>query len=149
MEQNRVDYEEQLPQRIENNGANAGIIAINSAADRVLTSLESISSISTDLTDMMHTFANMQIGIKQINAELDAFKTATGAKLDKFKLQVPILDKQMDRISNRIEQITDKILALTDDDMSEQTLKKQATLMNMLSNFNDSFNNLVMRLMEF
>ena len=149
MEQNRVDYEEQLPQRIENNGANAGIIAINSAADRVLTSLESISSISTDLTDMMHTFANMQIGIKQINAELDAFKTATGAKLDKFKLQVPILDKQMDRISNRINQITDKILALTDDDMSEQTLKKQATLMNMLSNFNDSFNNLVMRLMEF
>lgn len=149
MEQNRVDYEEQLPQRIENNGANAGIIAINSAADRVLTSLESISSISTDLTDMMHTFANMQIGIKQINAELDAFKTATGAKLDKFKLQVPILDKQMDRISNRIDQITDKILALTDDDMSEQTLKKQATLMNMLSNFNDSFNNLVMRLMEF
>lgn len=149
MEQNRVDYEEQLPQRIENNGANAGIIAINSAADRVLTSLESISSISTDLTDMMHTFANMQIGIKQINAELDAFKTATGAKLDKFKLQVPILDKQMDRISNRIDQITDKILALTDDDMSEQTLKKQATLMNMLSDFNDSFNNLVMRLMEF
>ena len=149
MEQNRVDYEEQLPQRIENNGANAGIIAINSAADRVLTSLESISSISTDLTDMMHTFANMQIGIKQITAELDAFKTATGAKLDKFKLQVPILDKQMDRISNRIDQITDKILALTDDDMSEQTLKKQATLMNMLSNFNDSFNNLVMRLMEF
>lgn len=149
MEQNRVDYEEQLPQRIENNGANAGIIAINSAADRVLTSLESISSISTDLTDMMHTFANMQIGIKQINAELDAFKTATGAKLDKFKLQVPILDKQMDRISNRIDQITDKILALTDDDMSEQTLKKQAMLMNMLSDFNDSFNNLVMRLMEF
>ncbi len=149
MEQNRVDYEEQLPQRIENNGANAGIIAINSAADRVLTSLESISSISTDLTDMMHTFANMQIGIKQINAELDAFKTATGAKLDKFKLQVPILDKQMDRISNRIDQITDKILALTDDDMSEQALKKQATLMNMLSDFNDSFNNLVMRLMEF
>lgn len=149
MGQNRVDYEEQLPQRIENNGANAGIIAINSAADRVLTSLESISSISTDLTDMMHTFANMQIGIKQINAELDAFKTATGAKLDKFKLQVPILDKQMDRISNRIDQITDKILALTDDDMSEQTLKKQATLMNMLSDFNDSFNNLVMRLMEF
>lgn len=149
MRQNNEDYEEQLPQTIENNGANAGVIAISSAADRVLSSLDSISSISSDMNDMMHTFADMRIGIKQINAELDAFKTATGAKLDKFKLQVPILDKQMDRISSRIDQITDKVLALTDDDMSEQTLKKQSMLMDMLSGFNDSFNNLVMRLMEF
>ena len=124
MEQNKADFEEQLPQQIENNGANAGVIAISSAADRVLSSLDSINSISSDMTDIMHTFANMRIGLKQIDAELDAFKTATGAKLDKFKLQVPILDKQMDRISDRIDQITDKILALTDDDMSEQALKK-------------------------
>lgn len=149
MEQNKADFEEQLPQQIENNGANAGVIAISSAADRVLSSLDSINSISSDMTDIMHTFANMRIGLKQIDAELDAFKTATGAKLDKFKLQVPILDKQMDRISDCIDQITDKILALTDDDMSEQTLKKQSVLMDALSNFNDSFNNLVMRLMEF
>lgn len=43
MEQNKADFEEQLPQQIENNGANAGVIAISSAADRVLSSLDSIT----------------------------------------------------------------------------------------------------------
>ena len=91
----------------------------------------------------------MHVAVEQIEAELEAFKTATGAKLEKFKLQVPILDKQMDKISDRIDMITERILSLTDDDMSEETLKKQSLLMDTLSNFSVSFNNLVMKLMEF
>lgn len=62
---------------------------------------------------------------------------------------MPILDKQMDKISDRIDMITERILSLTDDDMTEETLKKQSLLMDTLSNFSVSFNNLVMKLMEF
>lgn len=123
--------------------------AIASATELMMASLDKVSTMSSDIDDMVHAIANMRVAVKQIDAQLDAFKAATGAKLDKFKLQVPILDKQMDKISDRIDKITDKILSLTDDDMSEQTLKKQSVLMDALSNFNDSFNNLVMRLMEF
>ena len=62
---------------------------------------------------------------------------------------MPILDKQMDKISDRIDMITERILSLTDGDMTEETLKKQSLLMDTLSNFSGSFNNLVMKLMEF
>ena len=126
-----------------------GLLAISSATDLMVTSLDKINSITSDINDMVHTLANMHVAVEQIEAELEAFKTATGAKLDKFKLQVPILDKQMDKISDRIDMITERILSLTDDDMTEETLKKQSLLMDTLSNFSGSFNNLVMKLMEF
>lgn len=144
----KEEYETYNDNEAVSQGNNA-LPAITSATELMMASLDKVNNLSSDIDDMVHTISNMHVAVKQIDAELDAFKTATGAKLDKFKLQVPILDKQMDRISNRIDQITDKILALTDDDMSEQTLKKQSVLMDALSNFNDSFNNLVMRLMEF
>ena len=126
-----------------------GLLAISSATDLMVTSLDKINSITSDFNDMVDTLANMHVAVEQIEAELEAFKTATGAKLDKFKLQVPILDKQMDKISDRIDMITERILSLTDGDMTEETLKKQSLLMDTLSNFSGSFNNLVMKLMEF
>lgn len=126
-----------------------GLLAISSATNLMMTSLDKVNSITSDINDMVHTLANMHVAVKQIEAELEAFKTATGAKLDKFKLQVPILDKQMDKISDRIDMITERILSLTDGDMTEETLKKQSLLMDTLSNFSVSFNNLVMKLMEF
>ena len=126
-----------------------GLLAISSATDLMVTSLDKINSRTSDFNDMVHTLANMHVAVEQIEAELEAFKTATGAKLDKFKLQVPILDKQMDKISDRIDMITERILSLTDGDMTEETLKKQSLLMDTLSNFSGSFNNLVMKLMEF
>lgn len=146
--QQQEEYEAYNNAGAASQGQNA-LPAITSATELMMASLDKVSTLTSDIDDMVHTIANMRVAVKQIDAQLDAFKTATGAKLDKFKLQVPILDKQMDRISDRIDQITDKILSLTDDDMSEQTLKKQSVLMDALSNFNDSFNNLVMRLMEF
>ena len=126
-----------------------GLLAISSATNLMMTSLDKVNSITSDINDMVHTLANMHVAVKQIEAELEAFKTATGAKLDKFKLQVPILDKQMDKISDRIDMITERILSLTDGDMTEETLKKQSLLMDTLSNFSVSFNNLVLKLMEF
>ena len=139
------DNYEILPSTNEQNG----LLAISSATDLMMTSLDKVNNISSNINDMVHTLANMHVAVAQIEAELEAFKTATGAKLEKFKLQVPILDKQMDKISDRIDMITERILSLTDDDMSEETLKKQSLLMDTLSNFSVSFNNLVMKLMEF
>ena len=139
------DNYEILPSTNEQNG----LLAISSATDLMMTSLDKVNNISSNIHDMVHTLANMHVAVEQIEAELEAFKTATGAKLEKFKLQVPILDKQMDKISDRIDMITERILSLTDDDMSEETLKKQSLLMDTLSNFSVSFNNLVMKLMEF
>ena len=139
------DHYEILPSTNEQNG----LLAISSATDLMMTSLDKVNNISSNINDMVHTLANMHVAVEQIEAELEAFKTATGAKLEKFKLQVPILDKQMDKISDRIDMITERILSLTDDDMSEETLKKQSLLMDTLSNFSVSFNNHVMKLMEF
>lgn len=139
------DNYEILPSTNEQNG----LLAISSATDLMMTSLDKVNNISSNINDMVHTLANMHVAVEQIEAELEAFKTATGAKLEKFKLQVPILDKQMDKISDRIDMITERILSLTDGDMTEETLKKQSLLMDTLSNFSVSFNNLVMKLMEF
>ena len=139
------DNYEILPSTNEQNG----LLAISSATDLMMTSLDKVNNISSNINDMVHTLANMHVAVEQIEAELEAFKTATGAKIEKFKLQVPILDKQMAKISDRIDMITERILSLTDDDMSEETLKKQSLLMDTLSNFSVSFNNLVMKLMEF
>ena len=139
------DNYEILPSTNEQNG----LLAISSATDLMMTSLDKVNNISSNINDMVHTLANMHVAVEQIEAELEAFKTATGAKLEKYKLQVPILDKQMDKISDRIDMITERILSLTDGDMTEETLKKQSLLMDTLSNFSGSFNNLVMKLMEF
>lgn len=125
------------------------MMAIMAKTQFLSKSIDSVNVLVDDVNQMVKSITDMQIAVKQIDSELEKFKTETGAKLDKFKLQVPLLDKQMDNISNRIDKITDRILSLTDDDMSEQTLKKQSVLMSALSTFNDSFNNLVMKLMEF
>lgn len=133
---------------VQGDGTNA-LTTLDATVNHVVEALDVVSDVTASFDEMVHTLADMHVAVKQIDAELDAFKAATGAKLEKFKSQVPVLDRQMDNISARIDKVTDKILSLTDDDMSEQTLQKQAMLMDLLSKCNDSFNNMVMKLMEF
>lgn len=55
-----------------------GLLAISSATDLMMTSLDKVNSITSDFNDMVHTLANMHVAVEQIEAELEAFKTATG-----------------------------------------------------------------------
>ena len=86
--------------------------------------------------------------LKRLDTELEAFIVQTNANLDRFKSAIPMLEKQLDKASNRIDKITDEALLHAKNCNMTEEVKKHSLMIEMLSSANDSFNNLLMRILS-
>lgn len=120
----------------------------------VLDKMESVSNSLNNLTSSLNDLGNMYIAAKQLDKEialldhqLEAFKTQVGANLERFKITANILSIQLEQASVRIDKIVDKILDFEDVCGDSEKMERQMMLMNMLSQINGSFNNILMKLL--
>lgn len=117
--------------------------------EKIDNTISDIKSLSSDVKETVQALANMNVEIERMDHQLEAFMAETGAKLEKFKVQAPIMEKMLDKASDRLDKITEKVLALSDDSTDEIKLKRQQQLMEQLNKANDNFNNMIMKLMNF
>ena len=117
--------------------------------EKIDNTISDIKSLSSDVKETVQALANMNVEIERMDHQLEAFMAETGAKLEKFKVQAPIMEKMLDKASDRLDKITEKVLALSDDSTDEIKMKRQQQLMEQLNKANDNFNNMIMKLMNF
>ena len=120
---------------------------INTAIQRVSNIMDQVSDVSCTFAQVMNSANEMKIEIARLDHQLDAFIAQTDANLERFKRAAPILEKQLENASSRIDRIVDKILSNSDSDITEESLQKQSILIDMMTQANDSFNNMIMKLL--
>lgn len=130
------DYEEISPMEFANN-----------AMQKVSSIMDRATDITCTFAQVMNSANEMKLEIARLDHQLDAFIAQTDANLERFKRAAPILEKQLENASARIDRITDKILCNSDADLTPESLKKQSILIDMMTQANDSFNNMVMKLL--
>lgn len=119
--------------------------AIGEVADQTM---NIVSSVSSTITDVTNAIGNMNLEMKRVDAQLSAFLAHTDANLQRFKAAAPMIEKQLDKASERLDKITDKLLDLTVEAETETDLKKQSLLLDALSNANEQFNGMIAKLMS-
>jgi transcription elongation factor Elf1 len=130
------DYEEMSPTEFANN-----------AMQRVSSIMDKATDITCTFAQVMNSANEMKMEIARLDHQLDAFIAQTDANLERFKRAAPIIEKQLENASERIDRITDKILSNSDSDLTPESLQKQSILIDMMTQANDSFNNMVMKLL--
>lgn len=107
------------------------------------------NNVVTSVTDVIKYTQDIKLQIKQLDVQLEKFIIETKSDLERFKSAIPVLEHQLNNISARIDRITDSIIANTEiNDMNESTLKKHQLLLDLLANTNDSFNNMLVRILS-
>lgn len=72
----------------------------------------------------------------------------TNFKLERFRAAMPVLEKQLTSVSNRIDKITDSMITNVMDAKDDLSIKKHEMLLSMLTDANNSFNNMLTKLIN-
>lgn len=120
----------------------------NNVATTVDNALDIVSLVTTSVTDTIQIVANVKLEIAQLDHDLDKFLADSNMRLERFKSAMPVLEKQLNKISDRIDSITDKMLTNVMDAKDTDSIKKHELMMDMLNGANDSFNNMLCKLIS-
>lgn len=122
---------------------------VDNVAMQIAAAVNVVNNITTSVTDTIQHIADVKLEMARLDNELEQFIAQTSANLERFKSSIPMLSKQLDKASDRIDKITDEALAHAKScSMTEDELKKHSLMIDMLESANDSFNNLLMRILS-
>jgi len=119
---------------------------VNNALSKIDSVCGLVGNLSSSFSETALAIANTKTEIARLENELDRFIAESQVSLEKFKAVAPILSTQLENASKRIDKITDTILSSSNDSLSEESLKKQNALVDLLNTSNDTFNNLLVKL---
>lgn len=135
---------------MEENYENLPIVGtVDEVAMQVASAVDVINNVTTSVTDTIKYIADVKVQLARLDNELEQFLAQTNANLERFKAAIPMLEKQLDKASDRIDRITDTALMhANNSEMSDDALKKHSLMIDMLESANESFNNLLMRILS-
>lgn len=114
---------------------------------QINSSLDMVNQLMGGAQDIMMTYADMKKQIVMVEAQVDAFCASLETDLAKYQQRLPMLEKQLDRASDRIDKFVDKILNDDGDVTSPEYLQKQSLLLDALTSISDQFNTIIMKLL--
>lgn len=122
---------------------------VDDVAMQIAAAVNVVNNVTTSVTETIQHIANVKLEMARLDNELEQILAQTNANLERFKSSIPMLSKQLDKASDRIDKITDEALAHAKScSMTEDELKKHSLMIDMLESANDSFNNLLMRILS-
>ena len=91
---------------------------------------------------------NLALETRRLEHQLDAFIFKTQSDIVKFEILVPVVEKQLQNLSDRIDKLIDKLM---DEDLSntdEGILEKHNLILQLLMQENETFNNAMMKMLS-
>lgn len=103
--------------------------------------------IMSSVTDYKSIAAEVESQRAQMDFQLNAMLVKAQSDLESKKLFVPIIGKQLDRIQDRIDKFSDKLIDMMDD-FSSDAMEKQRILLEFIEGQNDKLQQLSFNLMR-
>lgn len=108
--------------------------------------VEALDIASASVESITKVVADMNVQIAEVRAQVEIFSKMMDTDLEKYKQRLPIMEKQLDRASKRIDNLVDKIL---DDNspMTTEYLQKQSILLEALTKMSSDYNSIIASLL--
>ena len=126
---------------------NQEVLQHDSALDKLNDGMDKLGMIVDSASDIAITIADMRIQIATVEAQVDAFCHALDTDLAKYEQRLPMLERQLNRASDRIDKFVDKILNEDGDSTSPEYLQRQSMLLDALADMSNQFNTIIMKLL--
>lgn len=99
---------------------------------------QSIRELATQVTK---SFENMYMANLQINGKLEALRIMSDKNTAKFKELVKGAEKRLDQEMNMIDKLTESLISYNLSSCNEADIRAQESIMNLIQNYSEKFNN--------
>lgn len=105
-----------------------------------------VNSISTTIYDIKKISAEVEIECARLDHALEALMVKAQRDARIYEQSIPTLDKNFERLQDRMDKLMDKAMDLIVEDMSENALAKQEAVMSLIEVTNNALNSLIQKL---
>ena len=114
----------------------------------IVATLRAVNNAITSVANTVQYAQMVKLEIARLETQLDQFIIQSNNNLERFKSAMPVLEGQLNRISARIDKITDCLLETTSSSLEEKDLKRYSMQMDLLSSVNESFSSLLTKMLS-
>ncbi len=122
----------------------------NTINDTLQTANEVINNVSmiwNCTLDTVKAVKELDVILKQMDVSLEMFLKNSDVNLAKFQTNAGIVEKQLDRISDRIDKVLDNALSIDSKNCAIVDLELKSKLISQVRDWSDHISSLLMRLM--
>jgi hypothetical protein len=143
------DFEQNnLPAEVKENKVMRSYVDNTAVALRMIdNTMAMATNISSDIKDITTIVSSTKLKIAELDHQLDLAILEAQKNVHLYEISLPTFERQLDRIQDRIDKYTDKILDLAGEEVSPNVLEKQKILISSMETFSDQFNNMITKLM--
>lgn len=114
---------------------------------KIETVMTNARGMAASLAECRRLTASVEMQRQQLDHKLNTFLLQANHDISKRRLYLPMISNQLDRIQDRIDMFSSKLMELMDD-YSEAGFQKQNLLLDFIERQNNSFQQLTLRLMQ-
>lgn len=106
-----------------------------------------ITNTTSGIANIVQIAGEVKIAVQSLENEMEKFRINAQKDAYLYEKSLPMWEQQLNRIQDRIDKAMDRILSFDPSDFSEAAIQRQNMFMDVLTEVNDSFNAMVMKLM--
>lgn len=120
---------------------------LSQRADSMVNKVASaINNISSTVQEIQKISAQVEIECAQLDHALDALIVKAQRDARIYEQSIPMLDKNFEKLQDRMDRLMDRAMDLIMEDISENALAKQEAIMTLIETTNGSLNALIQKL---
>ena len=121
--------------------------AIAHRADNIVNNVAGvINNVTSTIVELRQVSAQVEIECAKLDQAIDALMIKAKRDISIYKESIPTLDKQFDRWHDRMDKLMDQAMDLLTEDISENAIMRQETIMKLIEVTNGSLNSLIQKL---
>ena len=121
--------------------------AIAQGAEHIVANVAGmINNLSTNSIQIMKLRSEIEKDYAKLDHELDVLMVKCKTDERIYEMSLPVLDKQFTACQNRLDKLTDKVMELITEDVSEENRARQEAFMSLIEVTNNSMNSLIAKL---
>ncbi|MCH5346647.1 MAG: hypothetical protein J1E63_06020 [Muribaculaceae bacterium] len=121
--------------------------AIVHRADNIVNNVAGIvNNVTSTVVELRQVSAQVELECAKLDQAIDALMIKAQRDIRIYEQSIPTLDKQFERLHDRMDKLMDKAMDLLTEDVSENGIAKQEAIMRLVEVTNDSLNSLIQKL---
>lgn len=106
-----------------------------------------VNNVTNSFSSIIDSCNKTSLAIKRLDTKLELYLAKVDADVEKFTVQLPMIERLLNRISDRIDKTADLILERNRGSLTKEELQQQAITLEVFKKESDSFNDLILKLM--
>src|SRR5690554_4762234 len=120
-------------------------MAVMNAAPQIL---EKLDSISRSGVEVFQCARDMYIAGKELDAMVDIAAMRTSASLQKFSKSLPMIERTIDKYSDKLNDVIDRIMMMDPSECSLEVAKYRSQLIDIAHGHNQTIQSVLMKMLS-